>query len=228
MLYETSYRYGTLEIDCAINHENQRYISFPTIEAILNYRANSTRKKLASKSFKAFLPEDYRLGKISCHSVNKNTQNSWIPIDAFYKLIYWEVKRGNDEAINLVVTGFITDFQSSFEAALGNQLDEEQRQYLRTLVDERLKGFKAWTDIIRERYVTFYGIKPEGWVYGKLVKKANLALFGVPDFGSDRTKNMTDDQQKTVKLFEEMLQRTAGKYPSMEPEAVLDKVIDMF
>jgi len=47
------------------------YLSFSTIETILNYRPNSLREKIASKSLKTFLGKDLILGKVSGNTVNK-------------------------------------------------------------------------------------------------------------------------------------------------------------
>jgi len=66
-------KYGVwdnLEVAVDVGKEDL-YLSFPTIETILNYRPNSLREKIASKSLKTFLGEGLILGKISGNIVNK-------------------------------------------------------------------------------------------------------------------------------------------------------------
>jgi hypothetical protein len=183
---------------------------------------------VASKSFKAFAGEEFALGKLRAKSTKLNTTNLYYSKASFLKLIYFELSQANQKVIDLVVSGFVADFEGSIQNALGNQLTEEQREYLRQLVHDRLQAFRAWTDIIRERHVKFYGEKPEGWYYGKLIKRANLSLFGVENFGSDRTANMTTEQQNTIKEFESFLFRKAKNNQEMEPEALLNVAIQHF
>ncbi len=130
-------------------------------------------------------------------------------------------------AKSLVFSGFVADFEGSIQNALGIQLTEEQREYLRCLVHDRLTAFKAWTDIIRDRYLEFYGEKPEGNYYARLIREANLYLFGVENFGSDRTANMTKEQQKLILDFESMLARQAKKHPHFDPKALMRHTLDV-
>jgi len=222
MFYAFDFKYAGFTIEAAQDQDGKIWIATPTIETTLNYRSNSTRQIVKSKSFKAFAGKNFALVKKRSKSTKKNTTNLYYSEESFLKLVYFELNRARPEAIQLVTSGFITDFHSSVQNAIGNQLDEEQREYLRELVFLRIQCFKAWTDVIKERHIVFYGVKPEGWYYGKLIKRANLALFGVPDFGNDRTENMTQSQQETIKDFESFLVRKARNNSELEPEALLD------
>jgi hypothetical protein len=228
MLYAFDFKYAGLVIDAAQDVDGNIWISTPTIETVLGYEADSCRKKAVSKSFKAFTGEGFALGKTKQKSTKLNTTNVYYSKESFLKLLYWEVSNANQKAIDLVVSGFVADFEGSIQNALGEQLTEEKREYLRELVFNRIQAFRKWTDIIRDRHIKFYGVKPEGWYYGKLVKKANLALFGVPEFGNDRTENMTIEQQETIKEFECYLARKARNNPDLEPEAVLNMALNQF
>jgi hypothetical protein len=248
MLYAFDFHYAGLTIDAAQDNGGNIWISTPTVEITLGYRSNSTREALASESFKSFAGEDFALGKLKSKSTKLNTINLYYSKETYLKLLYFTADYeyfviGNGKASsgksfenrlashrfakNLIFSGFVADFEGSIQNALGNQLSEEQREYLRQLVFNRLQAFRAWTDIIRDRYLEFYGKKPEGWYYGKLIKEANLYLFGVENFGSDRTANMTTEQQKLVIEFESMLARQAKKHPHFDPHALLKHTLEV-
>jgi hypothetical protein len=228
MLYAFDFKYAGLTIDAAQDSETGGiWISNPTVETVLGYRSNSSREKISSKSFKAFAGGGFVEGKRKSKSFNHNYGTTlYYSKETFLKLMYWEMSQGNKQVMDLVFAGFVADFEGSIQAALGNELTEEKREYLRQLVHERIQCFKSWCDVIHDRHVKFYGVKPEGWYYGKLIKHANMRLFGVPNFGNDRTENMTEEQQKVIKHFEENLVMRAKKMPNLEPEALLNQVLD--
>ena len=193
MLYAFDFQYAGFLIDAAQDEQGQIWISTPTIEKLLSIPADSTRKIVGLKSFKAFVGEEFQLGKTRQKSTKYNSANLYYSRESFLKILYFELQKGNQAAITLVVSGFLADFDGSIQKALGVQLTEEQREYLRCLVHDHLQAFRAWTDIIRDRYIESYGEKPEGHYYARLIKEANLSLFGVENFGSDRTANMTKE-----------------------------------
>jgi hypothetical protein len=230
MLFEFDYKYAGFDIDAAQDLETgEIWISTPTVETVLGYRSDSTRKKISSKSFKAFAGEDFQLGKKKAKSTkHNNVTNVYYSKATFLKLMYWEISQGNIQVMDLVFSGFVVDLEGSIQAALGNELIEEQRERYRQLVHERIQYFRSWCDVIHDRHVSFYGVKPEGWYYAKLVKHANMRLFGVPNFGNDRTENMTEDQQRVIREFEMVLVTRARKMPNLEPEALLEQVLDWY
>jgi hypothetical protein len=246
MLYAFDFNYAGLVIDAAQDEDGQVWISTPTIENVLEIRSDSTRKLLASKSFNAFMGEGYQLGNFSkkSKSTKFNNTNLYYSKSLFLSLLYFvadyelfllgqgsktsEAKLNTHRKVkHLIQAGFVADFEGSVQNALGKQLSEEQREYLRQLVFNRLQAFRAWTDIIRERYLEFYGEKPEGWYYGKLIKEANIYLFGVENFGSDRTANMSKEQQMLICEFESMLARQAKKHPHFDPHALLTHTLNV-
>jgi hypothetical protein len=230
MLLPFDYKYAGLTIDAAQDSETgEIWISNPTVEKVLGYDSNSSRKKVSSKSFKAFAGEGFVEGKRKSKSLNHNYGTTlYYSKETFLKLIYWEVNEGNKQVMNLVISGFLVDFEGALQAALGNELIEEQRERNRQMVYERIQYFKGWCDVIHDRHVKFYGVKPEGQYYAKLVKQANMRLFGVPNFSSDRTENMTEEQQKVIREFEMVLVTRAKKMPNLEPEALLNQVLDWY
>ena len=65
--------WNSLEVAIDVNSADGKtlYLTTPTVETILNYRPNSLRQKLASKSLKSFLGKGYNIGKFSGSIVNK-------------------------------------------------------------------------------------------------------------------------------------------------------------
>jgi hypothetical protein len=247
MIYAFDFKYAGLVIEAAVGDDKTEWISTPTIENILDYEPDSTRKLLGSEAFKRFMGEGFQLGNFSRKdkSTKHNNLNRYYAKSLFLSVIYYiadyesyclgqgkkltpDVLARHRKIKNLVFAGFVADFEGAFQAALGNELDEEQREYLRQLVHDRIQAFRAWTDIIRDRHIKFFGRKPEGWYYGKLIKKANVALFGVSDFGNDRTENMTKEQQQTIKDFESFLSRKARNNAELEPECLLELALEQF
>jgi hypothetical protein len=229
MLHPFDFKFAGIVIDAAKDPKTgEIWISTPAVETVLGYRYDSTRDKVDSKSFRDFAGEDFQINRKLAKSTKHNNSNVYYSKETFLKLMYWEAREGNKPVADLVFSGFLVDFEGAIQAALGNQLTEEKREYLRQLVHERIQCFKSWCDVIHDRHVSFYGVKPEGWYYGKIIKHANMRLFGVPNFGNDRTENMTEEQQKVIKEFETVLVMRAKKMPNLEPEALLEQVLDWY
>jgi hypothetical protein len=248
MLYAFDFKYAGLTIDAAIDDAGNEWIATPTFKRVFDFpNQMSTSRLIGSESFKTFVGEGFDVNNFSVKdkSTKHNNLNRYYAKSFLYQLVYYisdyeayclgQGKKLTPEMLvrhrkvkNLVLSGFLVDFEGAMKNAQGIQLDESQREYLRELVFNRIQAFRKWTDIIRDRHIKFYGVKPEGWYYGKLVKKANLALFGVPEFGNDRTENMTIEQQETIKEFECYLARKARNNPDLEPEAVLNMALNQF
>jgi hypothetical protein len=60
-----------LTVAIAVTNPKRLFLTFPTAESILNYRANSVREKIASKSLKAFNGGGRTVGKKEGLIVNK-------------------------------------------------------------------------------------------------------------------------------------------------------------
>lgn len=60
-----------LEVAVNVADPAELFLTYPTAEVILNYRENSVREKIASKSLKAFLGAGRTVGKFNGRIVNK-------------------------------------------------------------------------------------------------------------------------------------------------------------
>jgi Meiotically up-regulated gene 113 len=133
MLYAFDFNYAGLTIDAAQDSETgEIWISTPTVETVLGYPSNSSRKKLSSKSFKAFAGEGFELSKRREKSTKLNTTNTYYSKETFLTLVYWEAYRGNPSAINLMY----------LEADQGNVSAGDRRDAGTKIASKKLKDRK--------------------------------------------------------------------------------------
>lgn len=133
-------RYGGWdELQVAIDIEQADnktlYLTYPTVETILNYRPDSVREKLKSKSLKSFIGEGKTVGKMSGNIVNKpelvgaTAKVSLIELQDFLALATWEaVVNQNIEVGKILATGLGDSIRSLAYKQLGIELEEEDRQ----------------------------------------------------------------------------------------------------
>lgn len=152
---------GWERLEVAVDTCNPKdlYVTYPTCESILNYRSNSVRKKIASKSLKAFLGEGQAVGKKSAVIVNKNlfgatAKVNIIALEDLQKLAIWEaVVNSNVDLVRLITVGFIDSLRSIALEQLGATLEVDERN---SWMSERLKGIEvrtSFTDAIDRYYL---------------------------------------------------------------------------
>ena len=227
MLFESNLDYASKEFNVATDEKGTIYISYRTCENVFCLRKNSTREKLESNRLKALLPKGSQLGKFKSNTDKCNSVKSWLTLSEFTAFVAFLASEGNQHALALMVAGFVTDFASVANSHFGRQLDDTEREYIRTLVFNRIATFKAWTTVIRDRHIALFGDKPTGAYYRDCVVHVNEELFGVPHFKCDRG-NMTELQQKTIHRFEDMLVAAANKFPSLDPKSVIEKALEVY
>lgn len=155
-------RYGKwheLQIAIALKDTKALYVTYPTAEIILNYRRDSLREKIASKSLKAFLSKDLIAGKILGDIVNKSkgdgtSRVALILFDDFVSVMVWEAAVNQNIAIaQVLATGFADSFRSIAYEQIGEGLDLEERQ---EYIETRLEGIvvrNGCTDAIQNQYL---------------------------------------------------------------------------
>ncbi|MBD6621021.1 hypothetical protein FNW02_36180 [Komarekiella sp. 'clone 1'] len=130
-----------------LDAQRNLYMTYPAIEAILNYRENSAREKLASKKLKALYQNNSQLVKTSVRIVNKpngfkipdNGKVNAVPYGGFLQLVNFEVIQQNPVAINLVVAGLGDSLRSLAYSHFGIAISDEQRnQWLSTRHDGKM------------------------------------------------------------------------------------------
>lgn len=203
--------YGNYTPLCGLDIDNNLYIASTDIEAILKYRPDSSREKLASKSFKLFAGKGFRLGKKVCTLDGKGNQRiAFYKIETFLTLIKWELTRGNKQAINIVIAGFADSFSSIAYEKLGVEFKDRQR-WLKSRQEARLT-YPQLTDELKRWGFT------EPWQYAKFTSTMQNKL---------KIKNGTRDEQDDDKLM--LLHRTQVKLATyiecgIDPWKALDKI----
>lgn len=122
------------EVAFSVKGESRLFVTFPTAESILNYRENSVREKLASKSLKAFLGEGLSVGKSSGLIVNKpalsgaTAKVNLIELHEFVALASWEAyENRNQQVARMLAAGCEDSFRSIAYEQIGEKLDIEER-----------------------------------------------------------------------------------------------------
>ena len=125
----TELNYGIYKTIVALDDNGNVYIAMPILEKLLGFPADSGRKKIASKSFKSFVGNDYKVGKKSA-MISGIGQGKviFVPLSVFLDLLKWQVKQGNEKAIDLIIAGFGDSFRDFVYHEFGLQLCHEDRQ----------------------------------------------------------------------------------------------------
>jgi hypothetical protein len=130
-----SVQYGSYCLWMGLDAQRNLYMTYPAIEAILNYEENLARKKIGSKKLKDLYQEQLKVGKKSVRIVNKpsdfsvpkNGQVAAIAYEGFLQLLNFEVIQQNPIAINLVVAGLGDSLKSLAYSHFGIAISTEQR-----------------------------------------------------------------------------------------------------
>ncbi|WP_193200870.1 hypothetical protein [Nostoc sp. MG11] len=185
-----SVQYGSYCLWMGLDAQRNLYITYPAIEAILNYDENLARTKLASKKLKSLYQEQLKVERFSVRIVNKpegfsvpkNGQVAAIAYEGFLQLVNFEVIQHNPIAINLVVAGLGDSLRSLAYSHFGIAISGEQRnQWLSARHDGKMirrdltDAIKSYLDRHEEcsnNYRTFIYINATDAMY--------RAVFGIP------------------------------------------------
>jgi hypothetical protein len=208
--------YGNYEVICGLDSENNLYVGTPTIEESFGFESNTGRKKLASKSFKAFAGKDFKVGKISVvvNGIGQGKVNFY-SFDTFLMLLKWQVKEKNEKAIDLVIAGFADSFSDIAYQEFGVKQTKEDRQNWLKARQEGKATRRELTDAIRD-YLNSNEVSDnyKKFVYNNITDLINLAIFGRRacklrqdwECGNPREK-MTDKEIFLVKEVENLIMR---------------------
>lgn len=221
-----SIQYGTESFEVAVSVEDSQdfYVTFPTAESILNYRDNSVREKIASKSLKAFLGAGRTVGKNSGTIVNKPNlvgaiaKVSLLKYTDFLSLCQWEASiNQNTTVAKMLAVGFGDSFRSIAYKQLGIQLSLEERQLW---IAERLESkelFYELTEAIKTWKENRECSAPAHTYYSNTFDAINVGLFGKKSkqireelgvsgltrdhFGTKSLRRLTTVQESTARLL---------------------------
>ena len=129
-------KYGTwenLQVAYDITSVKDLYLTFPTIEVILNYPPNAVRKKIASESLKSFLGRSFPVGKFQGIVENRKSDGArakvnLLTFDDFIALATWEAAvNGNLEVAKVLAVGFAESFRNLALRQLGVELGVDEQ-----------------------------------------------------------------------------------------------------
>ncbi|GIW59554.1 MAG: hypothetical protein KatS3mg087_0620 [Patescibacteria group bacterium] len=239
-------KYGNHFLWMGIDSFNNLYMTFPAIENILEYRADSAREKLSSKKLRSFVNKNFQLGKKSAKVANRpsgfsvpdNGKVSVISFDGFLQLVFWEVSNQNPIAISLVVTGLGDSLRSLALKQFGVAVAEEDRQIW---IKDRHASKEAFWEL-GEAIKQYLEKHPERssdyrtWVYLNCQDKINRGLFGKSakkireELGSVANLLRDNYGSKALKRLD-VVQRLACRYitkSDIEPKEAIAKAVDQF
>jgi hypothetical protein len=137
------------------------------------------------------------------------------------------VEKMNKEAITLLAVLAEESIERRFNHAFGIKCTEEEYNEKLKLRIKRLMARKDYTDVLMNRHVDLYGVKPEPSDYRDWTVMVNQHLFGVKHFKCDRD-NMTTEQQELISDLERTAKRFASKDANFKPLELIAKSLDTF
>jgi hypothetical protein len=227
-------RYGNAELNVAIAVSNPKrlFLTFPAAESILNYRADSVRKKIASKSLKAFNSGGRTVGKKDGLIVNKPdlvgalANVSLIEFEDFVYLTVWEaVNNQNPKAIALLAAGFSDSFRSLAYEQMGMKLEVDER--IETIA-KYLGRYHKLFDWVRDTHQRIYDRKPDRDYYRAINVAINRHLFGVDHFQCDRLKNAETPELDEIDAAQTFILRQATRSPETDPLTLIKAELPRF
>lgn len=157
----------------------EMWVTQPTMERLLGWEPETARKKIVSKSLKAFVGKDLAGAKsVKAKDILGRPNNcKAIPYDDFLKVLYWQVYERNQAAIKLAVAGFGDSFRSLVFEQAGIALEDKERQ--QWLIDRLESKTLFWdlTEAIKDTMES-QGKTPQFYHYSNAMDAINRSLFG--------------------------------------------------
>ena len=224
--YFDGIQYGSFsDLEVLVDPDTRElWVTQPVLERMLQWRANSAREKLRSKSLKSFSGGGLTLGKsVKAKDISgKPNTFTAIPFDTFLEVVRWQATQKDDTAIALLVAGFADSFSSLVLEQCGVKVSVAERQ---AVVSFYLTKYHEYQDWIRDTHLAMYGKKPDRLYYQSVAMAINQALFSRYSFDSDRLKNATTDELREIECFERFAMRRVSKYPDTDPLEVTQAIL---
>lgn len=208
--------------------DNSLYVTQSTIERVLGYPENSARKKLGSKSLKAFAGKGLTVGKAAKAIDSKGRENSAkaIPFSVFLTLVHWEAFEGSgqpqDNARALIMAGFADSFSSIVLEQCGIKLSLDERQQT---ITGYLEGYHAFQDWVRDTHATVYGRKPNNAYYSAIAVAINQHLFNRDHFFRNRLINANTTELRRLENFQIAFMNTKLARTQDDPARLVEEYI---
>lgn len=182
-------------------------------------------RSVASRDFKRLLGERFETSKASTE-FNQAPINI-ISISVFRLLVRELDKQGNAIASALVDAFFEESIERRFDTAFDKKVSEAEYNERLALRMKRLVARHAWTDVLRDRHIQCFGVKPDKEQYRLWTVRANEVLFSRRHFNCDRD-TMAMEEQRVIEAFEYMAVRKAKQKPNAAPDQLLELALETF
>jgi hypothetical protein len=156
------------------------YLVVPALEKALEWRANSGREKLRSKSLEAFAGKVLSVGK---KKADKGGSLSIITVEDANVILGWAAKEGNEKAFALLLAASAESFRRRIDSALNVETTEEEyerrtHQFFRELA--RKSFLPEFTSHLQQAEVCpNYGAE-----VNKLKQAAALPIKSIEDYSA--------------------------------------------
>lgn len=211
---------GFAKFDGLMLPSGEYAIAVPQIASLIQSTQN-----YASQEFKRLLGEGFNPSKQSIEGTKALV--NVVSLQTFTKILYAKAKQGNAIADSLVGAMLDEGFERRFDTAFGKKVSEAEYNERLALRMKRLMARHAWTDVLRDRHIQCFGVKPKPDQYKDWTVAVNEALFGRRHFQCDRD-TMAMEEQQLIESFEYTAVRKAKKHPSVKPDELLDLVLSTF
>lgn len=227
--------YAGKPFPCYVELNSQSlWLSSPQIERLLDWQLDSSRKKLASKSFKTFSSLGSRLGKL----VKVDDRNEKVRVyplrPVVIQLIAWDaITHGNVNAVKYLMGGLSDSIESIVLGQYGIELDTSVRN---ERIKCYLKGYHPGIDTIYERaideYESQYGEEPSRHWLSEVMKftntEINRRVLGVSHFRGNRKKNASPEQLRQLEHYYGFLTKSGERHPEMSWKELLNNTLRRF
>lgn len=195
-------------------------VAVPQLAELLSFDRNQ-----ASRDIKALLGKDFRFDTAKSELNSKAVNILLLP--QVSKVIYLLSLKGNEIAKELMLALVDEGLDRRFNKAFGRKVTDDEYNARLALRLARLQARRLWTDILRDRSLELYGIKPQPEQYKIWTVIVNDRLFNRDHFFRNRD-NMNQVEQETIELFERMARRKAELYPQATPDQLVEMALAAF
>jgi hypothetical protein len=188
-------------------------------------RLFSVRQDNIQREVKALMGEDFQF--VKCLSELNNRKVNTLSIEEAARFAQLLAFKGNALAQSFCLASVSETLERRFDRAFEKVVDEEEYNHRLALRMKRVLARKDWTDVLMERHVDLYKVKPCPNDYRAWTTEVNWHLFDRPHFNSDRD-TMSLAQQETIFDFERMAKRLAKKHPTYSPSKLIQLALETF
>lgn len=219
---------GFTKIEGLMLPDGSYAIAVPQIAEVFSFLIHN-----ASRDFKALLGEDSPFLKAKT-PINSKAVNI-LTLEQFSRLVRALDKKGNPIAAAFVDATLEEALERRFNRAFEKRVSEDEYNVKIALRMQRLLARRLWTDVLRDRSLELYGVKPVSDQYKAWTVIVNERLFNrahffcVPLRGSLRDRdNMEQEEQELISLFESMAARKSKLHPMATPDQLVEMSLAAF